>query len=1270
MTIPDMIESMMGPWIRSGRVQYLKDTGIYEYENVGFGVVSIKDVLRQGNTSGKVDVLPPFPDALSFTTAVEHKVALFHGDLPSKERVNGYHHVLLGDTHKQQIGHYDDTISWGYPGSLIQQDHGEFVFGHGYLLWDLQSNSVSSHHVPNDFGMITLRQLEHGTVQFYCGNRTWIALNEAVQNVDFPKRPFVRAQNMTKDDVDSVSTTYGLQPVKTSFMVSYDEDAETSKQEKESELLTTLCSPNKWKEYIACVAPSLDVGDWLDSPNCMNIQAPAECVNIPKAITTKINERINRISKLVCQHEESVGSLNRKSRNAVVLKNMSWDYTLCFGQDNYFDFESIEGKIALLNGRNASGKSSFLETLCLGLFGEQSRTRFVGGKKMTGKLIHNKKPPNKRAMNIKVVFSVNGIVYEIIREFGLQADKSNISQFGVELYQIKQDTQTKEKIKEGVTAVNAWITENVGTIETVLMSNFITQVDNNNFFLLKQEDQKALLEKALHLESISTICNVIHEARLGHSYVIGQVSAVVESTKQVRGANKVENPLELQIKVRETSDVLVGLHKNKENHLKDAVGFAKDGHSMQECLRQIELYETRLAALPLTDFSEEDTIAKYEQKGARSQIVATLQKELDALVEEIGDMFENDDRQSLEKKYTEYLNIYEEYDKLEKPTKPRYTMDSIHEVKEEYKEWCASHAGVDTDELVSQLENVERELSDMSICAPNTVCEVNEVIGTLPEFRLKKSVYEENLSKMAGLKVVTRTYDEGQHKSWIKKYKSWMKKNQEVSGITLKKLRRKREKLALEYENVVLRETICKLEEELRMYENTPFNPTCWACNKQPWVPIMEEKKARIDEIRKKVNCDDNATVTASSLRDEINDVDNLIRLRLEYEEEYNRWCKEYEKWEVYQNNMKEYDDLAKQTAALQTQLWLYYDNYKKANDCQGIREVIVQYRQWEKVIANITREEELIRNHCSWEDTMKTLKKNIELCKKGQRRFEIEEQLYDMEHTNEIDEKRIECYLEWKEVSDKCLYWRAQKALIDLELVTAAIVDYEEKLTSLKMELGHAQAVYHEYVRIEELFNIQSQYLKDLKEKEGRLQQLETWFNGTNEEDGYKKWLYKTQITPVLTREVNKCIRSIESLRLIVSYENGGFVYMVEDGARKPTLDKASGYQNFIISLCMRITLARIGAMSHNIRQFIIDEGFTSCDADNLARMPHFLECLLKNKDFDSILLMSHLDGIRECASVYVDILADDTFSNIRYGKEYPLFNLINTKVRGRPSK
>jgi hypothetical protein len=60
------------------------------------------------------------------------------------------------------------TIVLAYPSSLIQQNFGESVSNHGFLLWDIESKNFTEHNVENrypyfQFRIKSLEDLENGT---------------------------------------------------------------------------------------------------------------------------------------------------------------------------------------------------------------------------------------------------------------------------------------------------------------------------------------------------------------------------------------------------------------------------------------------------------------------------------------------------------------------------------------------------------------------------------------------------------------------------------------------------------------------------------------------------------------------------------------------------------------------------------------------------------------------------------------------------------------------------------------------------------------------------------------------------------------------------------------------------------------------------------------------------------------------------------------------------------------------------------------------------
>lgn len=75
--------------------------------------------------------------------------------------------VMLGDIHKRQLFNHKDILI-AYPSSLIQQNFGENVSKHGFLLWDIPTKTFTEHDVENNapyyqFNIKGLDEIENGT---------------------------------------------------------------------------------------------------------------------------------------------------------------------------------------------------------------------------------------------------------------------------------------------------------------------------------------------------------------------------------------------------------------------------------------------------------------------------------------------------------------------------------------------------------------------------------------------------------------------------------------------------------------------------------------------------------------------------------------------------------------------------------------------------------------------------------------------------------------------------------------------------------------------------------------------------------------------------------------------------------------------------------------------------------------------------------------------------------------------------------------------------
>ena len=132
-------------------VHLLKHTGIYKFSNILFVFNSLFDCkfITRDMIDTKLPVYALYHGTLvgslndNGTINKESKTKTY----PSIQDFAGFDAVLLGHIHKQQF--IKPHIA--YAGSLIQQNFGETIDHHGYLVWNTITHTASSHDIPNDY---------------------------------------------------------------------------------------------------------------------------------------------------------------------------------------------------------------------------------------------------------------------------------------------------------------------------------------------------------------------------------------------------------------------------------------------------------------------------------------------------------------------------------------------------------------------------------------------------------------------------------------------------------------------------------------------------------------------------------------------------------------------------------------------------------------------------------------------------------------------------------------------------------------------------------------------------------------------------------------------------------------------------------------------------------------------------------------------------------------------------------------------------------------
>ena len=176
---------------------------------------------------------------------------------------------------------------------------------------------------------------------------------------------------------------------------------------------------------------------------------------------------------------------------------------------------------------------------------------------------------------------------------------------------------------------------------------------------------------------------------------------------------------------------------------------------------------------------------------------------------------------------------------------------------------------------------------------------------------------------------------------------------------------------------------------------------------------------------------------------------------------------------------------------------------------------------------------------------------------------------------------------------------------------------------------------------------------------------------------DGYREWLYTTQIGPLIQERVNAVLRMICEDR-IISLDSewlstiDTLSWFILDGTSRVIIEKASGFQRFIVGIAVRVAFHQIGLCRIRFDQHFIDEGFTACDSDNLERVPSFLNSLLGF--YRGIYLVTHLEELKACSPNHIYIQRDvHGLSQIRHGSIEQIASIPHdapAKKRGRPPK
>jgi DNA repair exonuclease SbcCD ATPase subunit len=493
------------------RVRYLSKSGYYKLENLGFGVVTVHDSVPAGEArSGREEIVCPYPEPDSGL----FNMALFHGMIEGCRSVvegrgvsikvfGGYDAIALGDQHLQQIGNHvvgadgqlllssDKTKpTWAYPGSLIQQGHGESLWNHGAILWDVTMKTLTPVHIRNPFGYITLQDDN----MFYDGS--WQLLSRHADDPDFPTTVHARIKGGADGALEALRRR-GVSVINASKHMPVPLSSKSTQSVSSHE--------RDWRTALGEMGVDLSVV--LESA-----YLPSFKEKVLRDTVKSRNAKLDRITKTV---RES----GAPTRTAMRPLRLRWDWMMCFGRGNDVGILSEDG-VVLVSAPNGAGKSAFLEVLMYALFGEGIPTRCM--RDNSASLINVDMPEDQVAM-AEVDFEQGGVEYRITRKWS--ASSKDNTKAVCKCAEVVR-TQDSKVLFKGRVAVDDWVQSNVCSASDFMAGPMLSQGGDGDVLSLNPKDMSALLERAFGLAGIDALGELISEGINAHKQVQVRVDAL------------------------------------------------------------------------------------------------------------------------------------------------------------------------------------------------------------------------------------------------------------------------------------------------------------------------------------------------------------------------------------------------------------------------------------------------------------------------------------------------------------------------------------------------------------------------------------------------------------------------------------------------------------------------------------------------------------------------------------------------------------------------
>jgi len=1339
----------------------LNNTTTFNIDNIGFSYVNIDDTLDIYRNSGRIQDLPTFPEIIG---DVKYKIALFHGSFQNAKLCNGdsikdennpyplewikdFDYVLLGDIHKRQTFIYKKKTYCGYAGSLIQQNFGENIVEHGYLIWDLENRKINEINVYNKIGYINIKENELEEILIRINGNYEKLLKDYINNNKkyFPEKLEIKTfSKINFENLNSLLKSFNIsfniisRLDETKYIGQKEDDYITTEIYNEGQMTNIVdnsfilnyfskyLTPDKLKILHNIILNKeqllFDISKYPDDLHL-------ECVKRNKELSLEISK---------CVKSNDIKHLKPK----YFIRYLEWEGLFCYENKNCLNMTDLDLKTFLIKGKNGTGKSAIYDILTLAIWGEI--TTLKKNNSLSSGIINYKKTLAYTIVDIEI----DNVLYRIERDYAVKKDLTKINYNHRNIYKFINEKDL-ELIKKD-SACEILVKELFGTIDNFLSSSMITQ--NIDYDILKMDFKECLeiIDKSCNIEYINNLYNLFKTSINKYK----DFRRIVESKKQVYekliSTNKIEEINDEEIINNKNKLDLLLKQKSELQELFDSVDYSKVDIKNPKTLLLLDIdYIKLIEDLKLLIKNEENKqITTNEEyiiyKEQFNQLKYLFKDETTTSLNILKNSYnpsiiidENDKKikpceLSLIKKEEEllkqYLNDDNKFKDIYIKTLEEYN-DELKILNENYKNLNEKHK-----EIISIKPN---EIIDPKITNENHLKEINKIFETIDDLhkyireniketkldinlksKIKKEINyndyinylekENNINKKLKLnkeKIIKLENDfkltfskqqtlEIKNKPDISiSYKTSSSITKEIKKINIKELLKTitddEKILNIYYEK---QDNINKLETEFLSYkqelllftskDDYKYNPLCEICCNRSWVCRIKELEIIINKLESdiknkndEIDNDENNYLLIS----ERNDINNETKKRYEL---LNEWFEYYKSKELYDKITKELNLIVSDKENINNEIIeldkeineiklikiyfnnISYDLYETLNNI----DLYEKYKLWLNKYDSINNELITVKTnitnleyYINYLTNIKPRINSLKLLKEQYKEWEDYENKLKIINAFKLFELRdmIEMYDKINEYT----YNNSLKPLILSKLkLNEEIKDIELKIKTVENLIIKSSTInsYNKENRqsYDKLFHILT-YLDDII---NTLDTIITKFQA------YKIDMYDNHILNKLCERANKIIKSLchtdtkpfkldylitvlkDNIHINWLINNEKINNIENNNKQLISINQASGFQHFVISLALRMSLF-VNKQETMCNQLFIDEGFINFDKENLSIVPTFLKSLLTF--FNNIIIVSHIDLIQDNIDEIAEIKYNkiNSISSMEYG-------------------